>query len=824
MKNFLKKLGKYLVYPKACMVVALVVAALFMPHFAQAACTSTESDATTGEPIYTDSSTGAPCTPSTTTTTTTSSSTSTPSSVSSSQMVKDLADFLAVMIRFLNSLLWPFLIIIGDLMDVDMIIGPGMEGRMIAIYNQIRNLVNIAFVLVLIAVAFYNVLGLGGGEGELAIKTALPKVVLGLILVNFTLPIGRVLLDMTNVGTNIAFGLPNIVDGYDFAPELKNFTNEVCFKGEDTSSTTGTWLQYSSKEADKATVPIQTQFLCADTNEDDLYDDLNSIIKTSYFSDLNKNNLGLIMAVNMGKLGALNLLKEGTINSFEDLTVNMIFVTLMFLVFATSYIVMGIVLLTRVVVLWIALALSPLAVLMYVVPQVKEWAGGGGDLQKKVIKHLISPIIMGVTLSFGYLLMDAWNNTAGSSNALGSLAVNNVVSAQFLVSGIDDLPKLILAIASIVVVWTGIWASASDTFAQGITDGIKGFGDQVKDFAYKLPMSIPTVALGVSGDKKEQNISPMALKLWADSAMSGVSNGEWARNQLTALPEGTTIAGIPFHAGNLNSTPEAIHSDLRSLTTDIAQSSKIDPDQASRVAQRLMDSVKSKDSTLTGGDQTSAVAKLEGLKARLAQSDQTALGELRTFLAAHQENPKELGMEKSELERLQSAFRDGASNKTFATPPAGGGTAGGGTTHTAPAAVATAIGQITPTNAAVASVNTGLSALPAVTPLSATPTSAEITAHTAAVAARANTTTAMTTLVADVTAAKTALDALQANYTPANLTTAKAAVQKATTGAHALQTDPTIAADPTLLGYANTAHAALNGMNTTIAALTPPTP
>lgn len=763
---------------KACLIVALVVAVLFVPHFAFAAdpppAPSTDPD----------------------------------------QIVKDLANFLAVMIRFLNSLLWPFLIILGDLMDVDMIIGPGMEGRMIDIYNQVRSLVNIAFVLVLIAVAFYNVLGLGGGEGELAIKTALPKVVLGLILVNFTLPIGRVLLDVTNVGTNIAFGLPNIVEGYDFAPELENFTNEVCFKGKDPTSTTGAMIQYSSKEADKSSVPIQTQFLCADTNEDDKYDALNSIISTTYFSDLNKNNLGLIMAVNMGKIGSLGLLKEGTISSFEDLTVNMIFATLMFLVFATSYIVMGIVLLTRIVILWIALALSPIAVLAYVVPQVKEWAGGGGDFGKKVIKHLISPIIMGVTLSFGYLLMDAWNNTAGSSNALGSLAVNNVISAQFLVSGIDDLPKLILAIASIVVVWTGTFAAASDTFAQGITDGIKGFGDQVKSFAMALPMSLPTVGLGVKGEASEGNVSPMALLLAAQSQMSNVSGGGMAMSQLQKLPADTKFLGLNLNPNSLSNSPTAVRSELRSLTADInGQAATVDPEKAARLADRILHALKD-DSSLKGSAKDTAISELTTAMNNIQANKEEGLTSLRTILDKHKGN-KELGLEEKEVTSALGALV----GKTLARPTASTstgptGSTGHGGTATAPAAVATAAGQLTPSSpapTAVAALNTGLGALaPAATP--------------AETAARATTTAAVTKLTSDIAAAKTALDTLQTTYNPANLADAKAKVQKATTGAHALQTDATIAADPTLLGHVTTAHTALNGMNTTIAALTPPTP
>lgn len=526
MKKILHTLGKFLSSKKGCLMVALVLGVMFMPHLAHAEDTGTDTIT-----------------------------------------VKAVAEMLALLIKFLNALLWPFLIIIGELMDVDLIIGPGTEGRMILISNEIRSLVNIVFVLVLIFVALYNVLGIGGGEGELAIKTAVPKIALGLVLVNFTLPIGRVALDMANVGTNIAFGIPNLVGDYDFQNELENFEHKVCFKDYYYDSTTATTVTVDYLTTDTE-LPMQTSFLCEDTDDDKSYDSLKSVIKGSYFSDLNKNNLGLIMAVNMGKLGSLNILKEGTVSTFEDLTVSMIFATLMYLIYAISFIVLGILLYTRVFVLWLALALAPLAVLAYVVPQIKEWVGGAGDFQKKVTKHLISPIILGVTLSFGYLLMDAWNEvSAGSTNLFDTLSTNNTINAEFMISGVKNLPQLSIAIASVVVLWTGVFAAASDTYAQGITDGIKGFGENVKNFLVKLPASLPTVPLDVTGEGAQARVPAMGIKLWAESMMGRVSNGTYALEQMNDPKlKNASLFGIPLNGGNHeNPNPEANKTELRAL-------------------------------------------------------------------------------------------------------------------------------------------------------------------------------------------------------------------------------------------------------------------
>ncbi|QQR54737.1 hypothetical protein IPG41_06150 [Candidatus Peregrinibacteria bacterium] len=454
-----------------------------------------------------------------------------PPSVSSgdnSETVKAVAEMVNLFVRFLNTLLWPLLLIIGDLLDVDMITGPGMEERLLAIWVEMRNLVNIAIALLLVVVAFYNVLGLGGGEGELAIKTVLPKIVLGLILVNFTYVGGKVILDVANVGTTIAFALPQVMEQsnssqFQIDSQIETFQQEVCYPKptvadqgtpDDPSDDVVSQGFYSKDDA-----PIQTELFCelatADSDvagepDTDQYGGIKESLRSTYFSNLNKNNVAIIMAVNMGSLGSLELLKSSAVESFKDLTVNSLFAVVMYIIFAISYVVLAAVLVVRLIVLWLALALSPLAVLTYVVPQIKEWLGGGGDFTQKVIKHLVAPIIIGLTMSMGFLLMDGWSVvTRDSFNAYSDTQVTEVMSSQFLVSGIDDLPKLILAIASIAVVWMGVFAAANDTYAAGLTNFIKEKGEAVGGILMKAPLRLETIPFGTKDDP--QPVAPLSI-------------------------------------------------------------------------------------------------------------------------------------------------------------------------------------------------------------------------------------------------------------------------------------------------------------------------
>jgi|GEM_PF-1577438 len=455
---------------------------------------------------------------------------------------KKIAELLSIMMNFLNALLWPFLLIIGDLMDTDLILGPGMEERLKGIWIPVRDLVNIGFVLVLLVVAFYNVLGLGGGEGELALKTALPKIVLGLVLVNFTFIAGKVALDLVNVATTAAFALPELAASdetlYNFSAVKDEFQAQVCYKPATESGVP----TYYNTGIDKDNIPIYTRLFCEEDDEG-TYRELDGLLAAKYFTNLNANNIGLIMAVNMGGLSNLSVLKPEGITSFSDLTISILFALIMYLVFATSYLVLGIVLLTRLVVLWIALALSPLIVLVYVVPQIKEWLGGGGDFAKKIVKHLMAPVIIGLTMSLGYIMIAAWDGLTGNA-ALGSgFQANQVMSTEFLVNGIDDLPQFIIALASIIIVWTGVFAAANDTYASFATEAIKGFGNRIRDAAVKSSLLIPSVVVGYK-DGQAQTTSFAALKGLADSGLRRIEYGEPAQAQMQKLADSNPIAKL----------------------------------------------------------------------------------------------------------------------------------------------------------------------------------------------------------------------------------------------------------------------------------------
>jgi hypothetical protein len=432
---------------------------------------------------------------------------------------------------FVQSLLWPFLVFIGDLMDSDLIIGPGMEDRLWSIWVQLRDLVNIVFVIVLLVIAFYNTLGIGGGEGNLAMKTALPKVVLGLILVNFTFVGGKLIIDISNVATTAVFALPELSENFDMEEQQVALAANICIKDANLDTEAG---KYAVGVKD---TPALTKLFCEMDDEKKYYTGaLSAKAEKDYFQRLNKSNISIVMASNMGAMNKTELLKPGAISDFESLLENMTFSVVMTLIFAISYIVLGLVLISRVVVLWLALAFSPVAVLIFVVPQLKELVGGGGDIVDKVVKHLIAPIIIGTVMSIGYVMIDAWEGVVGGSYlSIAGAEADELLATEVLLTGVSDLSHLIIAVASVVIVWVGVFGAASGTIASMATDGIKSIGENVGKAALKAPLSLASVPVPfyneTTGEMDSQDLSVMDMFNSAKFTSSGLNQNEAASKE-----------------------------------------------------------------------------------------------------------------------------------------------------------------------------------------------------------------------------------------------------------------------------------------------------
>ncbi len=518
---------------------------------------------------------------------------------------------------------WPILLMIGSLMDNDLIFGPGIGDRLREIWVVMRNIVNISFVFLLLVIAFYNVTGLGG-EGNFALKTVLPKFVIALIAVNFSFLACKVILDAANVVSMAVYDITGSIEDYD-ADTIKDqmeymiCTNptditgtgsdttvvedagEVGAESEGSTDATGGW-DYENAS------PITKAFCCS-SNKDESYEctttenETVSIPKAeseedreifpvfndagkSFFQQVDQNNIGIIMAINLGSLNHLTeMTNSETGASIKDLSINTLFSILMYIVFGFAYVALFIVLLARLVVLWFVIAMSPLIALTMVVPQINQYASEL-NLAEKFVQHLLAPIIIGLSMSIGYLLTDKIKNTGAGGidiGGVGSSSFNELTSGgssgTFLAPNVSDLQQLMVVCIAVAVVWMGVFGAADKTIASSVTNPIKEFGTKAAKFIAKLPTYAPIVPIMT---REGEEVKPYSFSE-ITHVMKDITNipEQWSQKRARSLSAELGITSITSEAFNKLSTDyknAATKADKKAVVTSMLGSIHNDSD------------------------------------------------------------------------------------------------------------------------------------------------------------------------------------------------------------------------------------------------------
>ena len=297
-----------------------------------------------------------------------------------------------VVISFLNALLWPMLMLIGSLLDNNLIFGAGIEERLLTIWVQFRDFTNIAFVVVLLIAALANIFKMGEGESKWSLKAVLPKFVLGLILINFSFMGAKVILDVSNVVTTAVFALPDAVKQEDSQLRYKKNAKQICAEIKQNGKTP----LYSSQ---------RDQWLARFCNPDTRGQ---AIVMESMLSNFNTRNAAFALAINMGKMHMTEI-KKPTAAFIKDFLLNTLFSLVMFIVYASTFIALAVVLVGRLVILWLAVTLSPLLVAGFILKDLLGGAEGKGDeIKNKVVASIQAPIIIGLFMSIGYIMVDTF--------------------------------------------------------------------------------------------------------------------------------------------------------------------------------------------------------------------------------------------------------------------------------------------------------------------------------------------------------------------------------------------------------------------------------
>lgn len=427
-------------------------------------------------------------------------------------VAKDFMALITIGFSFLNLLLYPLVSLIATLMDNEIIIGPEMESKLRMIWVTIRDWVNMLFVLGLVVIALYNVLGVAGDGSNYALKAILPKLVIGLVAVNFSFLAGKVLLDATAVVTTAVYALPTSLDQWD--DERNILETKLCTLNQE-GGVTGEGAEREVATANKRPVgkgSIMAILFCEDepttsSGETAYYSGKFNTFGLDFFDNFGAHNVTVALMVNMGQVTDVDLVAfagAAPADQLAALSMKTLFGILMFLMFGFAYVAMIVVLLARVVILWICLALSPFVVLLFLFPDLSNVGGGEMNLKDQFFKHLFVPVVMGLVLSIGFTMLSVLNDSASGSwlGKIGDINFSDLGDteqvremANSYGKDISDFGDLLIAVAAIMIIWIGVFAAASQTIANSITSTIKGAGEATGKFLASTPLYATVVPI-----------------------------------------------------------------------------------------------------------------------------------------------------------------------------------------------------------------------------------------------------------------------------------------------------------------------------------------
>jgi hypothetical protein len=403
------------------------------------------------------------------------------------------AQFLSIVVKIFVFLSLKLLEVGGKVMGTDYITGTEPMEAIRPMWVIIRNLTNIGFVMVLLFLAFGNLFSFGE-NGNWQIKDKLPKVIISLVVINFSLLGFRVVIDAVNVGMVSILSIADTVKEDNTAINLETvFSEKYDEMGSPCTSGTsckpyGEWIN---------------AVLCQEEGSNCFAKFDDTKIESG---DSEVNNILLAFVVHFQGLKDLVLL-AGKTDSGMQVFEQTIFSSVLAIAYIAALIAVFIAMLARIVVLWIALVFSPLIVAAWIMGFSD---GKGSELSETVITHLIMPLKIAAAFTVCYVMMSAM---MGMEVFQDHGALQAGASLSTLAQGSVGI---LWKIASIVVFWKAAFWAIEGSAAKGITDKIQTGTQELGKFAAETLSTRQVFPMG-KGEKVSFNTLSKTLDSFQDA-------------------------------------------------------------------------------------------------------------------------------------------------------------------------------------------------------------------------------------------------------------------------------------------------------------------
>jgi hypothetical protein len=496
-------------------------------------------------------------------------------------LVKKVAEFSQYLHRLFLPMINFFAFQTGNFLGNDYIYEGDMGGMLKKIWIVSRNVVNIIFVLILLGLALKEIFWLKEEGSDL--KKNLVKFTLLLIAVNFSWLATKVVLDASNVATNVVFSIPMGVSGTgidelitqqcdvtqceDGAKDCRQKTTGLCapsaiYAPADADPKNWQYMKASECEAndiegkyygkpDSAFIDGGKDINPAIATKEGEPENPNKTYqtKTTYCWDTvdlfkyKKNTATIYLTYGMARIQ--NLINSTGTESITQLTVAIILSLLIQVVFTVALMALFIALIIRMAVLWVFVAFSPLLVIFLFFNKGMEGGIGSGEGNfsiKGFMKWALVPVKVGAVFSVSFLMV-----TAGQAIGLkdvdffdkvgsGGVEVTaKLLKVKSLFMGMDTIQEFIWLLVTIIILWVGVFAVLGEMpGVKIISDYINQQGTRAGKWLATTPYWAPIVPIvdPATGERRMGSIKGERMRLeqgyqnWENKVLYGGPKAE----------------------------------------------------------------------------------------------------------------------------------------------------------------------------------------------------------------------------------------------------------------------------------------------------------
>lgn len=453
--------------------------------------------------------------------------------------------------QYLSTMIWVFLALITYL--TTMFLSPEwINGSLFwlntvfkSIWVMVSNLVYLVFAFILIWIAFMNIIWKGWDKYQL--KQALPKFVIGILIVPFSWFLVNFILSISAVLTISALNLPfDTFQNYKDKITTVQIPTKCTFNPDNLSSS---WTTSSKQDLEKI-------LKCEDWSKKPLTELLESW--KSWDSIFWVIALYTYWVVNLETFDNLNESYLSKVTNMAQLVLKLVFDFLFIVIYAVLMIALGLVLMTRWIYLWIYMMMSPVFWLMYFFDKTEWW---GWFFEKFNLKQFISlafvPVLAMLALSFGMLFMfmvwngmttPPWPNDPPSTITIekntfkinevsleikGSITTDQSITDFFKSVWNDALGviwALILKIFGVVILWWAMMAALrTNEITKAVVEPLYQFWTKVWEMAKASPQYLPVFG--------GQSMSSLSTAAWTVSSwIQSIQQKKWSELWQRFLP------------------------------------------------------------------------------------------------------------------------------------------------------------------------------------------------------------------------------------------------------------------------------------------------